>query len=207
MPATSPSDTGKWVANPASVGLYTVGTLLTGLVALTAPFLRRYGGAPYVASAPAARVAIRAALESKQGSKRAISPLRFTDLGSGSGELVLEAAKVGFQARGLELNRWLILRSQLNARSLPAQIRCRIEFQRRDLWTTDLEREDVVAIFGVPDIMEGVGEMVEERCKDDCLICCNTFPIPGWTVSKKNGGVYFYSVGEQRRRNTRKSSS
>lgn len=199
LSSSSPAEESKRSIDFAATGFYAVCTLLAGLTAATVPFLRRYGGAPYVASAPAARAAIRTWLQTYQQSTRRPSPLRFTDLGSGGGEFVFIAAKAGFQARGVELNWWLVLRSRLRAYQLSAELRNRVEFKRQDLWTSHLDEEDVVVVFGVPDMMKRVGELVERQCKNGCIVCCNTFPIPGWKPMKKKGGVYFYNVGDQRR--------
>lgn len=195
MPATT-SPTPEQASPPsiASVGLATVCTLLASLTVLTTPFLRRYTGAPYVASSPAARAAIRAALHERRGAHPSHAPPRFTDLGSGSGELVLDAARAGFRARGVELNLWLVLRARASAWRLPDDVRARVEFAWQDMWTCEVGDEDVVAVFGVPGIMERVGGLVE-GCHEGCLVCCNSFAIPGRKAKGKRGGVYFYSVG------------
>lgn len=198
MPA--PQEAKSPIAEPAAIGLYAVCVLLAGLTAVTGPFLRRYSGAPYVASAPAARAAIRSFLHTCRYSTRGSNAPRFIDLGAGSSELVLDAARAGFQGRRVELNRWLVLRSRLRAYGLPAEQRKRVEFKKQDLWTNQMREEDVVAVFGVPDMMERIRVMVENQCKDECIVCCNTFPIPGWTAMRKTGVVWFYNVGQQRRR-------
>lgn len=196
MGASSP--TGQSSSSPAAeIGLYTIGALLTGLTIATVPFLRRYSGAPYVASAPAARHAVHNFLKAHRQTLPEQPSPRLTDLGAGSGELVLDAATAGYDARGVELNGWLVLQARMAARRLPSEVRGRAQFEWRDLWQCGLEREDVVVVFGVPDIMERVGEMIARECKEGCVVCCNSFPIPGWTALKKSGGVWFYRVGDR----------
>lgn len=184
----------------AKIGLYTSGTLLLTLTAITFPFLRRYTGAPYVPSAPHSREAIRRFLRAHKRLPHIPHQPRLTDLGAGSGQLVIDAAKAGYVARGVELNVWLVLHSRFHAMSLPEPVRSRISFQRRDLWTCGLHVEDVIVVFGVPSIMERLGDLMLAECKDECVVCSNTFPVPGWVPLGKSGGVWFYSVRDQNAR-------
>ena len=73
-----------------------VGAVLCALFFLVAPFLRRYGGnAPYLASSPPAIATIleECAAVVKEKGKGA----KMVDMGSGNGELVVEAAKLGLE--------------------------------------------------------------------------------------------------------------
>lgn len=182
----------------AKTGLYISSTLLLTLTAATVPFLRRYTGAPYVASAPHSREAIRRFLQAQKHLPYTPHQPRLTDLGAGSGELVIDAAKMGYIARGVELNIWLVLRSRFRAISLPEPTRSRVSFQRRDLWTCGLHAEDAIVVFGVPAIMGRLGELILAECKDECVVCSNTFPVPGWAPLSRSGGVWFYNVGDQK---------
>lgn len=195
--ATVPQES---ASNPAKIGLYASGTLLFGLTVLTAPFLRRYTGAPYVPSAPHSRKAICRFLRAHKHLPHVPDPPRLTDLGAGSGELIIDAAKVGYVARGVELNSWLVFRSRLRAMSLPEPLRSRVRFQKRDLWMCGLHEEDVIVVFGVPSMMKRLGELALAECKDECVLCSNTFPVPGWVPLSKGGGVWFYSIGDQKLR-------
>jgi len=55
-------------------------------------------------------------------------------------EQVLEAAKHGFSATGVELNPWLVLFSKFQAFRLGVSSKAR--FERRDMWKTDLLKYD-----------------------------------------------------------------
>ena len=58
------------------------------------------------------------------------------DIGSGDGRLVVEAARMGFRATGVELNRWLVYYSRLSA--WRAGVRSNTNFLRHDLWKHDM---------------------------------------------------------------------
>ena len=60
---------------------------------------------------------------------------------------VLEAARRGYSAHGIELNLWLVLYSRMRARSLG--LSGAATFARQDLWKSDLSKYDDVVIFGV----------------------------------------------------------
>ncbi len=64
---------------------------------------------------------------------------------------VLQAARLGFQAHGIELNLWLVLFSR--ARSLLGGLSDTATFSRQDLWKADLSRFDDVVIFGGEDMV------------------------------------------------------
>ena len=60
---------------------------------------------------------------------------------------VLEAARRGYRAHGIELNLWLVLYSRVKARTLG--LSGAASFARQDLWKSDLSKYDNVVIFGV----------------------------------------------------------
>lgn len=196
-----------------------------GLCACALPFLRVYGGAPYVASAPAARNAMlshcRTLLEEVGTEMNAITSLErgstyrgwrdvqvhgsrdhqrmlyFVDLGSGSGDLVLNAAKLGICARGIERNpilvawchwkQWKLQRESMSNAHLA-------RFQWGDMWAKSSVRQtdDVVVVFGVPSIMGRLGDKLQSEMRDGAWLLSNTFEVPGWKRLKVEGGVHFY---------------
>ena len=72
---------------------------------------------------------------------------KLVDIGSGDGRIVLEAAKAGYAAHGVELNPWLVLYSKYRARRLG--LSATATFSRADLWKSDMGNYDNVVIFGV----------------------------------------------------------
>lgn len=178
------------------IGIVTVSASLLTLHIGVLPFLRRFSGAPYVSSSVKARSAIsealrhRASVRTKDGRPRPRP--RMIDMGSGSGEIVLDAARSGFAATGYELNTWLVALSRWRAwkASLP-----HARFVRSDMWTASLHGADAIVVFGVPGIMDRIGAKVANECPRGCLVCCNSFPIKGWRPMHKKAGVWFYDVG------------
>ncbi|CAD5113779.1 DgyrCDS2947 [Dimorphilus gyrociliatus] len=105
------------------------------------------------------------------------------DLGSGDGRIVIECAKKGFQAEGIELNRWLIYFSRYSA--FRHNVQNRTKFYCQDLWKMNYSNYNNIVIFGVEPMMQQLKEkLVNEMPSDDhCLIVCR-FPLPN-TVSSK----------------------
>lgn len=220
----------------ARVGLTVAGTMLTATMALTLPFLRRFSGAPYVASSTAARTAILQAVQRHVGDTTtarrhivasATCPSRNSatsasadrththaspsvsgspsvtsqrarkviDLGSGSGDVVLTLADNGIHATGYDLNPWLVLLSRYRALS-SAKRRTYARFVWGDMWTAPLRDADAVVVFGVPSIMRRIGDKMAHDAQQGCLLCSNTFKVPGWRNVAHAGGVWFYRIGE-----------
>lgn len=179
----------------AQLGLTVAATAAVTLTALTLPFLRRFTGAPYVASAVASRQAISTELRNHARSHKpqpnAKRP-QFIDLGSGSGELVLDAARAGYQAHGVELNPWLVLAARWKARR--NGLSHLTSFHWHDMWHVDVSHAHAVAVFGVPDIMERIGSKLQAECHTGCLVCSNTFKIPHWSIVCHRANVWFYLI-------------
>lgn len=173
----------------ASVGLGATVATTAALLVFTAPFMRRFTGAPYVASSQHARRAIAQHMRKLRESRN--GELRLTDLGSGGGELVIQAATIGFRARGVELNPWLVALSRLRAWRARAR---QSSFRRQCLWSTPLNNEDVIVVFGVPAMMSRLADKLANECKPDAWVASNTFELPGWRAERRVGGVYFYVV-------------
>ncbi len=133
------------------------------------------------------------------------------DLGSGDGRIVLEAARRGFEAHGIELNLWLVLYSRAAAWRERGSLLGSASFSRRDLWKTDLAEFDDVVIFGGGDLVDidhtisgkhsesyfiFQMEDLEKKLSEDLLpadkenphrvVACR-FPVPGWRASATVG--------------------
>ena len=71
------------------------------------------------------------------------------DLGSGDGRIVIEAAKRGATALGVDLDGSLVKLASENARK--AAVADRASFELRDIFDTDLSRATVVAFYLLPE--------------------------------------------------------
>jgi SAM-dependent methyltransferase len=75
---------------------------------------------------------------------------RLLDLGSGDGRIVIEAARRGARAHGVEIDPRLIERSREAASR--AGVAERATFAAEDLFTTDFTGHDVVTMYLLPDV-------------------------------------------------------
>lgn len=176
-----------------AVGLGIVGTSVITIGVLCMPFLRSFTGAPYVASSNTARASVNRFLQTQAMNRHKIgrSAGRLVDLGSGSGEMVIDAAEMGYDATGVEMNVWLVAVSRMRAwrRGVHGA-----KFMWGDMWKVDVTDCDAIVLFGVPRIMRRVGEKLRNECREGCVVCSNTFDIPGWKKSGIEGGVRFYRI-------------
>jgi outer membrane protein assembly factor BamB len=99
------------------------------------------------------------------------------DLGSGDGRIVIAAAKTyGCRAVGYELDRDLIQSSQLLA--IKDRVAHLVTFERKDLFTADLEDVSVVAVYLLPKQLEKLVPQLE-KLKPGSRIVSHHFAIPG----------------------------
>lgn len=124
------------------------------------PALRRVC-LPYVPATDVQVANVLRALRGRTGS--------LVDIGSGDGRIVtgltlvgifwihlgsfqvLEAARSGFRAHGIELNVWLVLYARW--RAFRSSLTPRATFAKQDLWKSDLSQYDNVVIFGVEEMV------------------------------------------------------
>ena len=115
------------------------------------------------------------------------------DLGSGDGRLVLQAAKLGYKATGVELNPWLVYWSRFKAKTqrLPAT------FIKGDLFDVPLSKYNVVIVFGVDSLMPALEAKLSRESKKFNVIACR-FPFPTAQVQEVIGEgidtVWLYKV-------------
>ena len=53
------------------------------------------------------------------------------------------------------------------------------EFLRQDLWSVDLSKSDVVAVYGLHPIMDRLGAKMEMELSPGSIVVSNVFIIPG----------------------------
>ena len=133
------------------------GAALLALVAIPAPFLLpalRKHCLPYVA-------ANAQQLELLEKACRRRGVRRIVDLGSGDGVVCVELAKrLGVEARGVELNPWLVYYSRYSAWREGVGDLC--TFERGDLFKADVSDCDAVALFVVPAMMADLEKKLQQ---------------------------------------------
>lgn len=98
------------------------------------------------------------------------------DLGSGDGRILIAAATRGMRAVGIEIDPELVALSE--AKLAGARIRERVIVSRGDLFTVDLSRADVVAVYLPEEFLRRLIPMFE-KMKPGSRIVSHQFKIPG----------------------------
>ncbi|XP_060075961.1 ATP synthase subunit C lysine N-methyltransferase-like [Ylistrum balloti] len=174
-----------------SVLLGVFGGLFVGVYTLTGPFLApalRKICLPFLPASPTQMRNVFKALGSRKGS--------LLDIGSGDGRIVIEAAKNGYKASGIELNMWLVLYSRLAARR--AGMNTQATFKRQDLWKTDVSPYNNVVIFGVRQMMEPLEQKLEKELAQESVVVACRFRFPNWepvlTLGEGVDTVWLYRI-------------
>ncbi|XP_029641239.1 ATP synthase subunit C lysine N-methyltransferase-like [Octopus sinensis] len=150
------------------------GAIAVGFYAVVTPFLSpalRKVCLPFV---PATTTQVQNVMRALKGSGGGT----LLDIGSGDGRIVLEAAKHGFKATGVELNIWLVLYSKF--RSWRLGLNQRAGFVRQDLWKTDLSEFDNIVIFGVEQMMMPLKDKLNKEMHSSMSVVACRFPFPDW---------------------------
>ncbi|XP_014210437.1 protein FAM173B [Copidosoma floridanum] len=147
-----------------------IGLAITAVcIPFVAPGFRRIC-LPYVPATTEQVKNILQALKGRSGS--------LIDIGSGDGRIVVAAAKAGFQAHGVELNRWLVYYSRIFA--LAQGLSSKTYFFKKNLWKFNLNKYDNVVIFGVEEMMDELQEKFKSELKPNCSIVVCRFPLPNY---------------------------
>lgn len=174
--------------------LFAVVFVLIAIGYLIASFgLTAFFGAPYVGTPKSiAREMLRFA---------ALSPGEtFTDLGSGSGTLVILAAQE-FGARravGYDINPLLIWISRLRARF--AGVSDRVEFRRANFFRAPLESTDVLSLYLLPGTVDKIQTRIRAEFSPQTRVVSRGFPLR--TVAPRDifdgyrSTLYLYYAGD-----------
>ena len=105
--------------------------------------------------------------------------LRITDLGSGTGNLVKEAAKKGAVATGYEIS---FLLYGISLITTPKKYRVR--YVRGDIHAAHLQKEDVVLCYLLPKEVARLEKKLEKEMKNGSRVISASFPMPHWKPEK-----------------------
>lgn len=156
------------------------------LVGLQFPFLFPKS-APYMATpGPKIRHALKFLNETRNSRCSSSSRLAtqqeppvFVDLGSGDGQAVYEAARLGYRAIGIEFN-WTLWAISSIRRQLfwtPRQ-KALSSFLRSDFHSYNLRDADTIMIFAIPKTMPILGTKIQTECRPGTEILAYRFGIP-----------------------------
>ncbi len=115
---------------------------------------------------------------------------RSIDLGAGDGRIVIEMAKRGAIAFGIELRKTHTLLANRNIKK--ARLKSKASVIQGDFWKENLDSYDIVTIYGMADIMVELENKLSKELKVGTLVISNGFRIPGWKTWKEEEFIYVY---------------
>ena len=145
----------------------------------------RIKGAPFVRSKPER---IRTMID-LAGIKES---MRIADLGSGDGSIVIEAARAGAIATGIEMNPFLVPYSRWRAKR--ARVQDRTAFIKSDIMHYSLCDTDVVFVYLLPGLLSHMRVKLSQELKPGSRVISNGFRIPDWTPVQEKDGVFLYEI-------------
>ena len=123
----------------------------------------------------------------KQGEKIA-------DLGSGDGRVVIAFAKLGCETHGYEINPFLVWISRRAI--LRAELKDKAFVHWKSFWKIDFSSFDVIALYGIPRIMDKLETKRNTELKPGTRIVSNSYSFPKWKLEKKENHVRLYRYGQ-----------
>lgn len=103
---------------------------------------------------------------------------RLIDLGSGDGRIVIEAARRGAVAHGVEIDPRLVARSREAAQR--AGVAARATFATQDLFETDFASADVVTMYLLPDVNAKLAPRLFATLKPGARIVSHDYGLGEW---------------------------
>lgn len=147
-------------------------------------FAAVWRGAPYVPTRPSVVTRIIKLAGVKPGEKA-------VDLGSGDGRLVIALARAGAEARGYEINLWLVLWSRWQIRRAGLGSRAKIIWG--SFWWGNLQPYSLVVVYGIPRIMPALEKKLGRELSPDARVVSSAFVFPNWQPKDTDGGLYLYT--------------
>lgn len=101
------------------------------------------------------------------------------DLGSGEGEIVIEAARrYGARAVGVELDHDRIENAAKNAAA--TGVTARVTFVERDLFEVDISEATVITLYLFPELMRRLRPKLLRELRPGTRIVAHDFALPDW---------------------------
>lgn len=157
--------------------------LILGLSLLVIFLLPLFGGAPYV---PTPKKKVKKMLEMaelKPGEK-------LIDMGSGDGQILIEATKLGVQAEGYEIDPLLIWLSKKEIRK--AGFEAKIKINWKSFWKADVKEADIITFYGIIGIMGKMERKLLAELKPGARVVSYSFAFSKWQPEKHESGIFLY---------------
>lgn len=111
---------------------------------------------------------------------------KFYELGSGDGRVVIEAAKLGANAIGIEQSLLRILYSRFKARKLRSHLTSgNVEFHHENIFSKNYEDADIIFLFLLPKGILKLEEKLKKELKKGAIVITQTFHFKHWRPFKK----------------------
>jgi len=140
-------------------------------------------GAPFVRTRKGGRKAMFELARIKTGEL-------VVDLGSGDGQLLIEAAQKGAKCIGYEINPWLVYVSRSRVKKLGLQDK--IKIIKKSLWRADVSQADVILLFGIVHIMPRLEKKLQAELRSGARVVSFTFSFPHWVAKNSRENVKLY---------------
>ncbi len=137
-------------------------------------------GAPYV---PTRQVDVEEIFKNIQFKKNA----KFVDLGSGDGKLVLQAAQLGYNATGYEINPILWAISSYRVRKYK---NAQIKFA--NMWNADITHADIVFVFLATKYMKKLEHKLNIEMNPKSILVSYVFELPLKKYYFKTKNAFYY---------------
>lgn len=112
------------------------------------------------------------------------------DLGAGDGKIVINLAKQGIAAEGIEINPVLVKKAQLKIKQ--AGLEELAEVKKGNFWKLDYSDYDVIFLYGTTYIMERLEEKLMQELKPGAVVISNFFQFPNWEPESVKNEVRLY---------------
>lgn len=109
----------------------------------------------------------------------------FYELGSGDGRVVLEAAKLGAKAYGIEQSWLRIWYSRFKAWQLKSHLKSSVTFYHGNIFDQNYYPADIVYIFLLPEGVEKLESKLKKELASGSTIITQTFHFKHWKPVKK----------------------
>lgn len=117
--------------------------------------------------------------------------LTFYELGSGDGRVVLEAARLGAQAYGIEQSWLRVLYSKYQARKLNLLT---AHFNHGNIFKKDYNKANIVFIYLLPKAIGQLEKKLPKELKKDSKVITQTYHFPTWKPVKKIDNFNIYQI-------------
>lgn len=110
---------------------------------------------------------------------------KFYELGSGDGRVVIEAAKMGAKATGIEQSWIRVLYSRWKAKRQNRAIAQNCQFLHGDIFSRNYHDADIVYIYLLPKGVNKLEDKLKKELKNGALIITQTYHFKNWPPFKK----------------------